>query len=219
MSDMDEVIVTRRTFIDRALRSALALAVLRRSVMSAVAGNGQIEQTSDFDGLSFLDGLTIRRRASWAKLPAVPWRMKASEKVSKLTVHHSGAGTNKHVSEERVSQQLNAVLAGHVRLRYGDLGYHFVVDYTGRIWEGRALSYEGAHVAGANAENVGIMVLGNFEDQRPSRAQLAGLGELVQRIRRHYEVPVDEIYGHRDLGASACPGGSLYPYVDLLRQG
>ena len=98
------------------------------------------------------------------------------------------------------------------------VGYHFAVDCVGRVWEARSLAYEGAHVLGANAANIGIMLLGNFEKQYPSLAQLASMERLVQLLQRYYAVPSTRVFGHRDLGPSLCPGEHLYPRVHDLRR-
>ena len=51
----------------------------------------------------------------------------------------------------------------------------------------------------------------------PEAAQLAALDELAGLLRRPYGIRLARIYGHRDLGASACPGRLLYPHVRELR--
>jgi len=92
-----------------------------------------------------------------------------------------------------------------------------MIDYSGRIWEGRSLKYQGAHVSSRNPGNIGVVLLGNFEIQKPSAAQKATLVKLVTELRRYYGVSRRRIYGHRDLDSTLCPGRNLYPFLPTLK--
>jgi N-acetylmuramoyl-L-alanine amidase len=61
----------------------------------------------------------------------------------------------------------------------------------------------------ANEEAVGICLVGNLEQRRPTRAQMQALEELVEFLQRRYGIPKTRIYGHRNTpGArpTECPG-------------
>ena len=75
----------------------------------------------------------------------------------------------------------------------------------------------GAHVSGENEENVGVMLLGNFEYQRPSTKQLDALQETISALRTLYGIGGQQLYGHRDLGSTLCPGRYLYGYVSGMK--
>ena len=65
---------------------------------------------------------------------------------------------------------------GHVNHNgWADIGYHFAVDRAGRVWSCRPLVWQGAHVKDRNEGNIGVLVLGNFEIERPTSAQLNAL--------------------------------------------
>ncbi len=85
------------------------------------------------------------------------------------------------------------------------IGYHYVVLPDGTIQQGRPEWMPGAHTAGHN-NTIGICLVGNFERRRPSRAQLQVTIKLVARLMKKYHFTVNEVYGHRDLAATACPG-------------
>jgi hypothetical protein len=110
------------------------------------------------------------------------------------------------------------VLESHQEHRFGDIAYHLIVDYAGRVWEGRSLSYEGAHVSSANEGNIGVMLLGNFERQYPSAAQLAALDDLIGILRRQYGFGAARVFGHRDLRRTLCPGDRLYPTIAEIKK-
>lgn len=161
--------------------------------------------------------LTMIPRSSWDRTPPVRARLNPAGRYSRITVHHEGTDPFFATSHTYVARELRTILGSHRARRYGDIAYHLVVDYTGRVWEGRSLSYEGAHVLSNNEGNIGVLLLGNFERQRPSSAQIAALGELTMVLRGVCGIPRSRVYGHRDLGPSVCPGRQLYPYVSQLR--
>jgi len=168
--------------------------------------------------LEFLAGkLDLVRRHQWTAVAPKPWRLRAAGQYSRITVHHAGGAVDREKSWNGVVFRLDGIRKGHVDRGYGDVGYHFVIDASGRAWEGRSLGYEGAHVSGGNRSNIGVMLLGNFEQQEPSAAQRHATGVLVDALSDRYTVKRHRVYGHRDLGPSVCPGRNLYAFVETLR--
>lgn len=178
------------------------------------AGAAVVKQPLNPPDLSFLESaLDVIPRADWAPESPRPWLLREAGSYDRLTIHHAGLRINRNEHVTLVQRDIEGIWAGHIARGYGDLAYHFVVDYAGRVWEGRPLSYEGAHVSGENKANIGVMLLGNFEKQAPSPRQLSGCTTLVQGLRRQYGIKQHRVYGHRDIGASDCPGRYLYPHV------
>lgn len=161
--------------------------------------------------------LPLIPRSSWDRTPPNRARLSSAGRYSRITVHHEGTDPFYATSHTYVARELRTILGSHRARRYGDIAYHLILDYTGRVWEGRSLSYEGAHVLSNNSGNIGILLLGNFERQRPSSAQIAALNELTRVLRGICGIRRNRIYGHRDLSPSVCPGRQLYPYVSQLR--
>ena len=179
---------------------------------------GAVETSSPaLPGNVGLPGVDALSREAWADAEPRFWRLRAAEGFHRITVHHAGAG-NRERQTDQVVHRLRGILHGHRNRNYGDIGYHFVVDRTGRLWEGRSLAYQGAHVCAHNRGNVGVMLLGNFEDQHPSREQVDTLRSLLAALRRRYAMTAGAVYGHRDLGASVCPGRHLYAWVNRMKQ-
>jgi hypothetical protein len=199
---------TRRQFLKGLLLAPLLLAAPR-----ALAAR----RLSDLSLAFLASSVTLIRRSAWANRLPIASKLKTATFFSRITIHHSGALVLRDTARKSVIGDLNSVLEAHTRIRYGDIGYHFVIDYAGRVWEGRSLSYEGAHVSSRNEGNIGVMLLGNFERQKPSQAQLETLTKVSALLRRHFAIPARRVFGHRDIGASACPGRYLYPYVTTLR--
>jgi hypothetical protein len=92
---------------------------------------------------------------------------------------------------------------------YADIGYHFVIDAAGQVYEGRQLDVRGAHTGGHNTGTVGIVLLGNFEEAQPTVAQLASLKTLVASLAGQYGITY--LAGHRDFqpDETVCPGRNL----------
>lgn len=107
------------------------------------------------------------------------------------------------------------------RRGFADVAYHFLIDTEGIIYEGRELNIRGAHVQGFNTGSVGIVLLGNFNDEQPGEAQLISLRSLVDYLRYTYEIRY--LAGHKDYpdqspDGTECPGDNLYPLLpDIAR--
>jgi hypothetical protein len=99
---------------------------------------------------------------------------------------------------------------------FADVGYHFMIDSEGIIYEGREINIRGAHVQGYNNGSVGIVLMGNFNEDEPSKAQLTSLWKLVDYLGNTYEIHY--LSGHRDYpnqspDGTECPGDNLYPLL------
>ena len=134
-------------------------------------------------------------------------------RVNKITIHHEGSSPFYSTNQGDVARRLESIRAGHVSKGWADIGYHYVIDPAGRVWQGRPTSLQGAHVKDENPGNLGVMVLGNFESQRATPAQLATLDQFVASQMRQYGVSVRNVYTHRELRPTACPGRSLQAYM------
>jgi hypothetical protein len=106
-----------------------------------------------------------------------------------------------------------------------DVGYHFVIDSAGSIWEGRPLAIKGSHVDKFNGGNVGIALQGDFESRvvnlgnpdTPTPSQLTALENLVDVLAARFTIrDVDGHHARRlaSTGSSTeCPGDELEGFV------
>ena len=66
---------------------------------------------------------------------------------------------------------------------WNDIGYNFLVDRFGTIYEGRGGGIDrnviGAHAQGFNTGTVGVALIGNFTAATPTQAQQAALVRLL----------------------------------------
>jgi hypothetical protein len=162
-------------------------------------------------------------RAEWAKGPVIPARMNRARPFDRITLHHDGMDTFTSTDRVAAAARLEDIRRAHLSRPgepFGDIGYHYLIDPAGRIWQGRGLEWQGAHVARKNEGNLGICCLGNFMQQRPTEAQLAALDQFVVTQMERYRVPPGRVFTHRELGQTVCPGDRLQPYIaDSRRSG
>jgi len=104
----------------------------------------------------------------------------------------------------------------HLGNGWAGIGYNFVVDKDGTIWNGRGMEFVGAHAANNNANTIGIAVQGNYHtvSRTMPDAQFNALVWLIRHVRERYGNIW--IRGHRDLMATACPG-QHFPMDEVRR--
>lgn len=157
-------------------------------------------------------------RSSWASKPPISARILPMNGVNRITCHHEGWTPVWFSDPLNTRERMETIRASHInRMSAGDIGYHFVIDRAGRLWEGRPLTYQGAHVKNQNEHNIGIMMLGNFDQQSPSTAQLSTLQSTLCSLRQQFRVPVGRIFTHQELNPTACPGLNLQPRIASMR--
>ena len=159
-------------------------------------------------------------------------------------VHHT-AGTNDYTRAEGPAQ-VRGLYAYYVNsLGYSDMGYNFLVDKYGQIYEGRTGSIDGfprdAATGGFNTDTMAVSTLGNFSTAPAPPAMVAAVGRIIgYRLAKVHADPMghqtlvaedgsykyapgtkvtfDVISGHRDASATACPGAKLYPKLPEIRR-
>jgi hypothetical protein len=198
---------------DRARSLALdpGLRALLENTAPAAAGN-----------VGALAAVAVLPRAQWHAARPDRANLDRMDSVTRITIHHSAIYL-RDTHPAAAATQLQHIQREHMQERgYGDIGYHFLIDPAGRVWQGRELQWQGAHAGGANnVRNVGVCVLGNFvhgsKGQDPTAAQVAALVELVTALRARFGVPAARIYRHGDLKATECPGPRMAAVMAKLR--
>jgi N-acetylmuramoyl-L-alanine amidase len=125
---------------------------------------------------------------------------------------------------------------------WDDIGYNFLVDRFGQVFEGRYGGIErnviGAHAQGFNTGSVGIAVLGTYEGAGVSAAAREAIARLISwrldvahvhslariqttssgnpKFRRGLPVWLRAVSGHRDTGFTSCPGKGLYGQLGAI---
>ncbi|MBL0927961.1 MAG: N-acetylmuramoyl-L-alanine amidase [Phycisphaerales bacterium] len=160
-------------------------------------------------------------RSQWARGAPIPSRMKPMLPVRRITVHHDGTDAFWGTSTASAATRLEQIRQAHLVRRpepFGDIGYHYAIDPAGRVWEGRNLAWQGAHVKDQNEGNLGIVVLGNFNRQTVNRAQTEAVQQFVALQMRRYGVAARSVFTHRELAPTECPGNSLQSMMVACRR-
>ncbi len=147
-----------------------------------------------------------------------------------LVIHHSGNAILEEWTplrlEERHRAKKQMVFGGE---GWADVGYHFIVDQEGVLFEGRNLLFKGSHVEGGNTGKIGIVILGDFEpsfwesDNELMESQRKTAIELIKLLKTLFPT-LTTLGGHKDFKkdedgnpATECPGKTLYDQLDSIR--
>lgn len=160
----------------------------------------------------------VMPRSGWTRAQPIVSDTKPMNGISRITVHHDGMNPFLSTSQAAASQRLEAIRRAHVSANgWADIGYHYVIDPAGRVWEARPLQLQGAHVKDNNEHNLGVMMLGNYDQQAPTNASAKALDDFVAAMMRRYRVPVSRVYTHQEIRPTACPGRSLQRVMEGTR--
>ncbi|WP_405647687.1 FG-GAP-like repeat-containing protein [Streptomyces sp. NBC_00019] len=103
--------------------------------------------------------------------------------IKAAVIHHTGMDSDNTLSCADSRARLRSIQQEHFARGYYDIGYNFVVDKCGQIFEGRSggmdLPVIGAHDIGFNTNTVGISYIGNYESAKPSKAALDAIARIV----------------------------------------
>lgn len=133
--------------------------------------------------------------------------------IRRITVHHDAIVSTDLRTGSDVTRRLESIRRSHVQRGWADIGYHFAIDPHGRVWEARSTGLQGAHVEHNNENNLGIVLLGNFDAHAPTSAATASLNRFVASQMQRYSVPLSRVYTHRELKPTACPGSRLQRFM------
>ena len=142
----------------------------------------------------------------------------------KLTLHHAAGFSADNIDEGK--EQLRAIQDLHQFVRgWSDIGYHFVIDKAGNIYQGRPETVIGAHVLDNNTGNIGVCVLGCYHPPELycgdwlTDATTNSLVALYAWISGEYNYDPNVLRGHRDYpyNDTSCPGNNVYEKLSWFR--
>jgi hypothetical protein len=169
--------------------------------------------------------LNIIPRSGWSAAREVPAHMNRHVAPwSNITVHHTAMATSSDSSPAGRAAEMRKIQLSHLNKRsprWGDVGYHYLIDPEGRIYEGRRLAWRGAHVAGLNDHKIGVSLMGNFEVSTPTTASLKSLERLLDDLRSRNHIPRSGVSHHTAVATAytECPGRNLIGWVQAYQRG
>lgn len=162
-------------------------------------------------------------------------------------VHHTENANS--YSRAQAAAMVQSICLFHKYVRgWDDIGYNFLVDRFGQVFEGREGGIDeavvGAQAGGYNLVSTGVGVLGSFVSATPSAAAMRALahvlawklslhgvpsdgdvvvvvnpaGAAYSRYPANAQVTLPRISGHRDADSTDCPGDAMYGRLPALRQ-
>jgi hypothetical protein len=157
--------------------------------------------------------LRLLNRQQWSARPVRQSSVNPMTRPFRITVHHTADQSNLASVSDSDPREYLKTLQRHCQnnLDWGDIGYHYLISKDGRIWEGRPMKFQGAHAGNPtlNRGNIGVALIGNFDQSKPSTAQIRSLQNLLSSLCMIYEIPPAKIFGHGDLKTTGCPGKHL----------
>ncbi len=219
--------------VETALRGAAnSVVTTAASLLSADLAGAQEDQPS------------MVSRASWAGDDCPPRTKATYGEVRAAYVHHT-VNLNDY-SRAEAPQIVLAMCRYHRNTNgWNDIGYNFLVDRFGTLYEGRAggvgAAVIGAQAEGFNSYSTGIANIGTFSSVPQSQAALEAMARLIRwklplhgyptsgtavmksaggatnRYPSGSSVRVPRVLGHRDTNATECPGSALYAQLGDLR--
>jgi hypothetical protein len=181
-------------------------------------------------------------RLSWGAAESIRKGPPSYAPALRFAVVHHTAGRNDYTRAEAPAI-VKAIQLYHVQGNgWNDIGYNFLVDRFGTIYEGRYGGVDrdviGAHALGFNTGSVGVALLGTYGSVSPPRVAQDAISRLLawrldlahvdptgfttvissgsERFGSGLPVLLRNVSGHRDTGFTECPGNLLYARLDAL---
>lgn len=157
-------------------------------------------------------------RSQWGAMQPVTSRLNpVGGPYSRITIHHSAEipGITLNGAYGNSVEALRKIQHHHIKGQgWGDVGYHYLIDSSGRVFEGRDDRYQGAHAGGnMNVRNLGICLLGDYSGHTPSPEALASLEHLIEEYRIRDSIARSNVLTHGDLKNTECPGRHITAWV------
>ncbi|MFC8502537.1 FG-GAP-like repeat-containing protein [Pedococcus sp. NPDC057267] len=173
----------------------------------------------------------IYSRADWGADESIRKGTPDYGQVQMAFVHHTDGSNNYQPGD--VPAIIRGIYAYHVLTEgWNDIGYNFLVDRFGRIWEGRYGGVDkaviGAQTLNYNTWSTGVAAIGTFTTAAPPAALLTGIEQVLAWKFSVHGIPAtgsvwvrdkyfNRISGHRDGFATTCPGQMLYDQLPTIR--
>lgn len=154
--------------------------------------------------------LAVVRRDDWGWVPlshGLP-----EHAIGRITIHHGGVD---FPDDKDPVEHLRALQSwSRSDKDWIDIPYHFMIDRQGRIYETRPINYPGD----TNTEydptgHALVEVMGHYGHQVLSGAQLEAMVDIIAFLAAEFDVPIEEIRGHKDYADTTCPGEDVYRYL------
>jgi len=226
-----------------------AVAATNTVATNAYSANSDMSSGTQVQNATYNNDLkaNIVTRKEWGANEKLKRCASSSTSTAKGVFIHHTAGSNSY-TKSQAPGIIRGYLSYHTQSKgWCDLGYNFLVDKYGTIYEGRAGSVTkamtGAHASGFNSYTIGISVLGTYTGSAPSSAAQNSVKRVIAWKANQYgfnptgkmtltsggggtskyaagkKVSLNVVSGHRDTSYTACPGNAFYKKLSSIRSG
>jgi hypothetical protein len=142
-------------------------------------------------------------------------RLRIPHEIMRVTLHHIGSAQPLRPEDDPAQVLRNLQAWGARDRNWWDVPYHYLIDLDGRVFEGRDWRYMGETNTDYDpAGHFLISVIGNYELQEPTSAQLESIADLMAWALARFDVPAERIGGHYHFAGTSCPGQHLRRYLE-----
>ena len=134
-------------------------------------------------------------------------------KTEAILLHHTAGN-------EKSMEALRSIFKSRFGVNY--VGYNLVIFPDGSVESDIGDDGVGVHNATGkytNVNSLGVSLVGDFSSSLPGASQLEALVNVLDRLVSKYKLPKTQIFGHRDLKSTACPGEKLYAWLQDYKKG
>nr|AXE15816.1 peptidoglycan recognition protein 1 [Archivesica packardana] len=156
--------------------------------------------------------VTIVTRVEWGARPSKTIKYMGTP-VGVVFIHHTLM--SKCVTSDQCAEEMRTIQNFHMDTRgWDDIAYNYLIGEDGNAYEGRAWDRIGSHTLGWNDVAIAFSFMGDYSHKLPSDAAICTLQAMIQwgvalgKISPNYE-----LYGHRDVRDTECPGDKLYELI------
>ncbi|XP_050360495.1 uncharacterized protein LOC126780241 isoform X1 [Nymphalis io] len=159
------------------------------------------------------DHLRIVSRSDWLAQPVEKPLTKLDQPVPWVIIMHTATETC--LTQSQCVLRVRLIQSFHIESRgWYDIGYNFLVGGDGSVYYGRGWDYEGAHTKGYNKYSIGIAFIGTFNNDPPSKQQIAACQKIIKRGVQLQKLSKDyKLFAHRQLMSTLSPGDELYNII------
>jgi len=142
-------------------------------------------------------------------------RLRIPHEIRYITLHHSGDAQPLKPEDDPVAKLRALQSWGASDRNWWDLPYHLLLDLDGHIYEGRDWHYMGeTNTTYDPRGHLLISVIGNYQIQEPTPAQLAAIADIMAWAVTTFGVPLEHIGGHYNYADTDCPGKYFIRYLE-----
>ncbi|WP_428386401.1 peptidoglycan recognition protein family protein [Mucisphaera sp.] len=201
-----------KAIVTAAEGQAMVRGELRIAVVAIYTQEGELGRGLTVIEVATVDSLPAYLRDS-ADAGGAEQRLRIRHAIDRLTLHHSATA---HGPEDDLGRKLAAMQSwGASQRNWWDVPYHYIVDLDGTVYQGRDDRYLGdTNTRYDTAGHFLINCYGNYNDQTPNEVQVETIARLMAWAVAEYEIEPIEIFGHRDLASTSCPGDHLQALIE-----